>query len=112
MNLQDDSDDDLHELDIKAEWLVVCWLVCVRLDEREACGSTIEGMFFLELGTTRYLDSRSLELDEGNSNMCRSSLDGFVLHTFYSVQPNLISRDHGVYCKFSNVPVPHYRVSM
>ena len=54
MNLQDDSDDDLHELDIKAEWLVVCWLVCVRLDEREACGSPIEGMFFLELETTNY----------------------------------------------------------
>lgn len=54
MNLQDDSDDDLHELDIKAEWLVVCWSVCVRMDEREACGSPIEGMFFLELETTNF----------------------------------------------------------
>ncbi len=33
MNLQDDSDDDLHELDIKAEWLLVCWLVCLSFDE-------------------------------------------------------------------------------
>lgn len=30
----------------------------------------------------------------------------------YTFQPNFISRDHGVYCKFSNVPVPQYRVSM